>query len=76
MKNIKVDEKIYTLVNKYPEIRAVLVNLGMSPIADDRNLNTVGRIVSLKQALQQVSVNNECAQIAMNKIGIEVDFNE
>lgn len=76
MKNINANEKIYTLISEYPEIRKVLVSLGMTPIADDRNLNTVGRIVSFKQALKQVSVDNERAQIAMNEIGIEVDFDE
>ena len=76
MKNIKASEKIYTIVNKYPEVRAVLVSLGMSPIAEDRNLNTVGRVVNFKQALKQVSVDNKTAQAAMNEIGIEVDFDE
>ena len=76
MKNIKASEKIYTIVNKYPEVRAILVSLGMSPIAEDRNLNTVGRVVNFKQALKQVSVDNETAQTAMNEIGIEVDFDE
>ena len=76
MKKIKVDEKIYTLVNNYPEIREVLIDMGMKPIADDKNLNTVGRIISLKQALKQVSMDKDRAQVAMNKIGIEVDFDE
>lgn len=76
MKKIKASDKIYTIVNKYPEVRAVLVSLGMSPIAEDRNLNTVGRVVNFKQALKQVSVDNETAQVALNEIGIEVDFDE
>lgn len=76
MKMIKMNDKIYKIVNEHPEVRDVLVSLGMAPIADDRNLNTVGRLVSFKQALKQVSVNDKTAQEAMNKIGIEVDFNE
>lgn len=76
MKKIKENEKIYTIISKFPEVRDVLVSLGMTPIADDRNLNTVGRIVSLKQALKQVSVDNGHAQEVFNEIGIEVDFNE
>lgn len=76
MKKIKASDKIYTIVSKYPEMREVLVSLGMKPIASDVNLNTVGRMVSLKQALNQVSVDNDEAKNAIQAIGIEVDFNE
>ena len=76
MKTIKINEKIYTIVSEFPEVRDVLVSLGMTPIAEDRNLNTVGRVVSLKQALKQVSVDDQRAQEVFNEIGIEVDFNE
>ena len=76
MKKIKASDKIYTIVSKYPKMREVLVSLGMKPIASDTNLNTVGRMVSLKQALNQVSVDNDVAEKAIQAIGIEVDFNE
>ena len=32
MKTIKITEKIYTIVSEFPEVRDVLVSLGMKPI--------------------------------------------
>lgn len=76
MKKINGNDKIYSIVKENPEIRDVLVSLGMTPIADDKNLNTIGRLVNLKQALKQVSVSKNKAQDAMKQVGIEVEFNE
>lgn len=76
MKKIKGTQKIYTIIETEPKIRDVLVALGMSPIAKDTNLNTIGRIVDLNQAIKQVGVDEETVQKEFKKIGVEVDFNE
>ena len=76
MKTIKMDAKIYDLVNETPEIRAVLVSMGMTPIANDMNLNTVGRVVNLDMALKHCNVSLEEANKQFNLIEIEVETNE
>lgn len=49
MKKIALDESIYELVTKYPEIKNILFELGFEDIIKSGMIQTVGKFMNLKK---------------------------
>lgn len=49
MKKIALDESIYELVKKYPEIKNILFELGFEDIIKPGMIQTVGKFMNLKK---------------------------
>lgn len=59
MKEIDGSQTVYQLVQEHPELKEVLVNLGFTPLKNDRMLNTLGRMMSLNDGIKQIGVTRE-----------------
>lgn len=53
------DEPIFNLVNRYPEVKDIMIELGFHDIANPGMLQTAGRFMTLSKG------------IALKKIGME-----
>lgn len=49
MIKININETVYSLVTKYPNIKEVMVTLGFSQITNPISLQTIGKIMTLKK---------------------------
>lgn len=72
MKQIDSNKTVYQLIKENPELKAILVNLGFTPLEDDKMLNTVGRMMPLKRGAKQVGIGQEKLIETLNQHGYEV----
>ena len=58
-KIISANQSVYSIVQTYPEIVDILVSLGFSNIINPLQLQTVGRIMTLKKGaiMKQISMD-------------------
>ncbi|WP_368645751.1 DUF1858 domain-containing protein [Alkalibacterium putridalgicola] len=47
---------VFKVLEKYPEIKPLLVTAGFKPLTDPKMLNSVGRLVSLNQGAKKINV--------------------
>lgn len=59
MKIIDGNQTVYDLVKDNPELKKVLVDLGLKPLNNDAMLNTVGRMMSLNEGIKQIDLSKE-----------------
>lgn len=48
---------VYDLIQDYPDLKPVLVAIGFKPLNNDKMLNTVGRMMSLKNGAKQINLS-------------------
>lgn len=73
MKIISVHEKVYNLIKQYPELRAILIDLGFEHMKDDAMLNTAGRIMTLSKAARRNKVTYQDYQNALEPHGFKLE---
>lgn len=59
MQKINGDQTVYDLIQTHPELKEVLVNLGFTPLNDDKMLNTLGRMMTLNRGAKKIKLNPE-----------------
>lgn len=72
MKTINGNKTVYDLIQENPELKEVLVNLGFTPLNNDKMLNTVGRMMSLNNGAKQIKLDREKLQAGLNEAGFEL----
>ena len=76
MKRLNINDTFYTLTKDDPSLREVFINMGFAPMKDNATYNTVGRVVTLKKALNHVNKSLEEANAFLKEHGIEVELYE
>lgn len=69
MKVISLEDTVYDVIKKYPQIREILIGLGFTPLRDDTMLNTAGRMMTVGRAAKQFGLSYEKIVEAMNAYG-------
>lgn len=72
MKQIDIRKTVFQLIQEYPELKEILVNLGFTPLEDSKMLNTVGRMMPLNKGAKQVGISPERLVDALHQEGFEV----
>lgn len=72
VKKIDGNRVVYDLIQEHPELKAVLVELGFKPLANERMLNTVGRMMSLNNGAKQIKLSPEDLQAGLRQAGFEL----
>ncbi len=57
MKKINGDQTVYELIQQHPALKEVLVELGFTPLNNERMLNTVGRVMTLNKGAKQIGLS-------------------
>ena len=76
MLQININETFYNITQAYPNLKDVLIELGFKPMANMQTYQTVGRVITLKKALQHIGLSPDQAQKILNEKGLEVTFYE
>lgn len=69
MKKIDANKTVYELIIEYPELKEILVNLGFTPLNNDKMLNTVGRMMSLNNGAKQIQLTQEALNEGLKSAG-------
>lgn len=73
MKKIDGNKTVYELIKETPKLKPVLVNLGFTPLNNDKMLNTVGRMMSLNNGAKQINLDPQALNEGLKKEGFELE---
>ncbi len=69
MKEIDWDQTIHQLAQAYPELPAILHDLGFTEITKPGMIHTAGRFVTLRQGCSMRKINRESVKIRLQQEG-------
>lgn len=72
MKKIDGNRTVYDLIQEYPELKPILVELGFEPLNNDKMLNTVGRMMPLNKGAKQIKLSLEDLKTGLREEGFEL----
>lgn len=72
MTRIDLSKTVFQLIKENPELKAILVDMGFTPLADDKMLNTVGRMMPLDKGAKQVGISLDKLKDILNTNGYAV----
>lgn len=71
-KIISLNETIYELCTKYPEIKDILKELGFVDIANPIMMNTAGRVMTIPKGAQMKNIDIETIKEKLKQNGFEI----
>lgn len=72
MKMIDGNRTVYDLVKEAPDLKEVLVDLGLEPLNNPAMLNTVGRMMTLNDGIKQIDLSKEELAIGLAKANYQL----
>ena len=73
MKVIDGNQTVYELVKDDPDLKDVLVDLGLTPLSNPAMLNTVGRMMTLNDGIKQIDLSREELIIGLEKANYQLN---
>lgn len=71
-KIISLNETIYELCTRYPEIKGILRELGFEDITNPIMMNTAGRVMTIFKGTQMKNIDIEKVKEKLNENGFEI----
>jgi len=71
-KIIILEETIYELCSKYPEIKDILKGLGFEDITNPLMMNTAGRVMTLLKGIETKKVDMNAVKEELRKYGFKI----
>lgn len=76
MKVISLHDKVYDVIQQFPEARQIIVDLGFHHMQDDAMLNTAGRIMTLSKAARRHKLTYDDLNQAFEQNGFSLKEKE
>lgn len=71
-KALKLDESVFELVTRHPEIVEIMVELGFRDIAKPGMLQAAGRFMTLSKGMKLKKIELETVRLAFQRHGFEI----
>lgn len=72
MNTIDLNLPVAEIINQHPEVKEILVELGLKPLANPAMLNTVGKVTSLRTGSKMTKISLDRIQQVLECNGYEV----
>jgi hypothetical protein len=76
MKEIDLNDTVFTIVSAYPKVRDALVKLGFEALKDDKMLHTAGRMMTLARGAKMMGIDQKEIVAVLERLGYEVKEQE
>lgn len=70
---ININQTVYQIIAEHPDLKAHLIAMGFSPLANDKMLQTVGRMMPLKTGARQIDLPVAQLIEKLSALGYEVE---
>lgn len=71
-KALKLNESVFELVTRHPEVVEIMVELGFRDIAKPGMLQTAGRFMTLSKGMKLKKIELETVRLAFQQHGFEI----
>ena len=71
-KVLSLDESIFEMVSRHPEVIEIMVELGFKDIAKPGMLQTAGRFMTLSKGIKLKKMNLEHVKLTFERHGFEI----
>lgn len=71
-KVLRMDESIFEMVSRHPEVANIMVELGFKDIAKPGMLQTAGRFMTLSKGIKLKKMDLETVKQAFERYGFEI----
>lgn len=71
-KELRLDEPVFDLVTRHPEVVEIMVELGFRDIAKPGMLQTAGRFMTLSKGMKLKKIELETVRRAFGQHGFEI----
>ncbi|OMD43999.1 DUF1858 domain-containing protein [Paenibacillus odorifer] len=71
-KVLRMDESIFEMVTRHPEVVEIMVELGFKDIAKPGMLQTAGRFMTLSKGIKLKKMDLETVRLAFERHGFEI----
>lgn len=72
MEAINRNEKLYNIVNKYPDVKEIMVELGFNDIVKPGMLQSMGKIMTIKKGVKAKNIEWDSAVKTFHNRGYEL----
>ena len=72
MNTIDLNLPVAEIINQHPEVKEILVELGLKPLANPAMLNTVGKVTSLRTGSKMTKISLDRIRQVLECNGYEV----
>lgn len=72
-KVLRMDESIFEIVSRYPEVIEIMVELGFSDITKPGMLQTAGRFMTLSKGIKLKKMDLDTVKLAFERYGVEIN---
>lgn len=76
MKEININDTFYTITHDDNTLKEALIEFGFAPMREAAAYQTMGRVMTLKNAMKHIDKDIESLIIYLEEKGIEVSFYE
>lgn len=76
VKKINLNDTFYNITKDDTSLKDAFIELGFKPMANAQTYQTVGRVITLKKAIEHINMDLKSVEAFLQKKGIEVSFNE
>ncbi|AIQ21544.1 MULTISPECIES: DUF1858 domain-containing protein [unclassified Paenibacillus] len=71
-KMLRMDESIFEMVSRHPEVVEIMVELGFKDIAKPGMLQTAGRFMTLSKGIKLKKMDLNTVKLAFERHGFEI----
>ncbi len=71
-KVLRMDESIFDIVSRHPEVIDIMVELGFKDIAKPGMLQTAGRFMTLSKGIKLKKMNLDTVMLTFGRHGFEI----
>lgn len=73
VKTINVNKKLYDIIAEYPDVKEIMANLGFTNVLNPVMLNTMGKVMTLKNGALTKNITIETLQAEFTKYGYHLE---
>ncbi|WP_339318080.1 DUF1858 domain-containing protein [Paenibacillus sp. FSL R10-2734] len=71
-KALRMDESIFDMVSRHPEVIEIMVELGFKDIAKPGMLQAAGRFMTLSKGIKLKKIDPDTVELAFEQHGFEI----
>lgn len=76
MEKININDTFYSITKDNKALRDAFIDMGFTPMSDEKTYQTVGRVITLKKAIEHIKMDLSAVNAFLKSKDLEVEVYE